>query len=68
MTRSPEAAVKVSPPSNPLPGLNLTLGITVVYLTLIVLVPIGALALKALRLSFRELWQLATNERAICRL
>ena len=65
MTRSPEAAVKVLPPSNPLPGLNLTLGITVVYLTVIVLVPIGALALKALRLSFGELWELATNERAI---
>jgi sulfate transport system permease protein len=65
LTRSPEAAVKISPPSNPLPGLNLTLGITVVYLTLIVLVPIGALALKALRLSGRELWELATNERAV---
>ena len=65
MTRSPEAAVKISPPSNPLPGLNLTLGITVVYLTVIILVPIGALALKALRLSGRELWELATNERAV---
>src|SRR5580658_5613806 len=53
LTRSPEAAVKFSAPSNPLPGLNLTLGITVVYVTLIVLVPIGALALKALSLSFR---------------
>jgi sulfate transport system permease protein len=65
LTRSPEAAVKVSPPSNPLPGLNLTLGITVVYLTVIVLVPIAALAIKALRLSFSQLWGLATNERAI---
>ncbi|HEX3716712.1 MAG TPA: sulfate ABC transporter permease subunit CysT [Verrucomicrobiae bacterium] len=65
MTRSQEAAVKVSPPSNPLPGLNLTLGITITYLTLIVLVPIGALAVKALGLSWKELWELATNERAI---
>jgi sulfate transport system permease protein len=65
LTRSPEAAVKFSPPSNPLPGLNLTLGITVIYLTIIVLLPIGALALKALGLSFTELWQLATNERAV---
>jgi sulfate transport system permease protein len=45
--------------------LNLTLGFTIVYLTLIVLVPIGALAIKALGLSWKELWQLATNERAI---
>jgi sulfate/thiosulfate transport system permease protein len=65
LTRSPEAVVKASPPSNPLPGLNLTLGITVIYLTLIVLLPIGALALKALGLSFGELWQLATSERAV---
>jgi sulfate transport system permease protein len=65
LTRSQEAAVKVLPPSNPLPGLNLTLGITITYLTLIVLVPIGALAVKALGLSWKELWELATNERAI---
>jgi sulfate transport system permease protein len=65
LTRYQEAAVKISPPSNPLPGLNLTLGITVAYLTLIVLVPIAALALKALHLSWKELWDLATNERAI---
>ena len=43
----------------------MTLGFTIVYLTLIVLVPIGALALKALGLSWRELWELATNERAL---
>jgi sulfate transport system permease protein len=34
-------------------------------LTVIVLVPIGALALKALGLSWKELWELATNERAM---
>ncbi len=65
MTRSPAAAVKVFGPTNPLPGLSLTLGFTVVYLTVIVLVPIGALALKALGLSWKELWELATNERAM---
>jgi sulfate transport system permease protein len=65
LTRSRAAAVRVFRPSNPLPGLSLTLGITVVYLTVIVLVPIGALALKALGLSWKELWELATNERAM---
>jgi sulfate transport system permease protein len=65
LTRSPAAAVKIFRPTNPLPGLSLTLGFTVVYLTVIVLVPIGALALKALGLSWKELWELATNERAV---
>ena len=65
MTRSRAAAVKGSSPANPLPGFTLTLGFTVIYLTVIVLVPIGALALKSLGLSWKELWALATNERAL---
>ncbi len=65
MTRSPGAAVKSSSPTNPLPGFSITLGFTVIYLTLIVLVPIGALALKTLGLPWKELWELATNERAM---
>jgi sulfate transport system permease protein len=48
-----------------LPGFSITLGFTVIYLTLIVLVPIGALALKTLGLPWKELWELATNERAM---
>jgi len=65
LTRSHSAAVKGSSPTNPLPGFSLTLGFTVIYLTLIVLVPIGALALKTLGLSGKELWALATNDRAL---
>jgi sulfate transport system permease protein len=56
--------VKPGKNTNPLPGFKLTLGFSVVYLSLIVLVPIGALALAALRLSWRQLWDLAFNERA----
>jgi sulfate/thiosulfate transport system permease protein len=48
-----------------LPGFSLTLGFTVIYLTVIVLIPIGALALKTLGLSWKELWELATNDRAM---
>jgi sulfate transport system permease protein len=48
-----------------LPGFRLTLGFTVFYLTVIVLAPIAALALKALRLPWPQLWSLATNERAL---
>lgn len=35
------------------------------YLSVIVLIPIAALALKALHLSWQELWRLATNPRAL---
>ena len=51
--------------SNPLPGFGLTLGFTVLYLSVIVLIPIAALTLKALRLSWRELWHLAGTPRAV---
>jgi sulfate transport system permease protein len=65
LTKSPAAAAEIAPPSNPLPGFNLTLGFSVVYLTLVVLVPIAALALKALGLSWNDLWILGTNQRAL---
>jgi sulfate transport system permease protein len=51
--------------SNPLPGFGLTLGFTLLYLSVIVLIPIAALALKALHLSWHELWHLATNPTAL---
>ncbi len=61
---SQRAGIRATP-TNPLPGFSITLGFTIIYLTIIVLVPIGALALKALSLSWKELWELATNERAM---
>jgi sulfate transport system permease protein len=78
LIRSPEAAgeagvvspfesapQKGSARSNPLPGLKLTLGFTVFYLSIIVLLPIAALVLRSFHLSWAELWTLATNERAL---
>jgi sulfate transport system permease protein len=65
LTRSSETAAKAGLSTNPLPGFNMTLGFTVVYLTAIVLIPIAVLALKALSLSWKELWELATNPRAL---
>ena len=50
---------------NPLPGFGMTMGFTLFYLSVIVLIPIGALFLKAFDLSWRELWELATNDRAL---
>jgi len=51
--------------SNPLPGLKLTLGFTIFYLSIIVLIPIAALCLKVFHLTWREFWEVATNERAM---
>jgi sulfate transport system permease protein len=51
--------------SNPLPGFGLTLGFTVLYLSVIVLIPIAALLITAWQKPWAELWHLATNERAL---
>ena len=48
-----------------LPGFAPTLGYTVVYLSLIVLIPLAALAVKTAELSPGELWALATSDRAL---
>jgi len=50
---------------NSLPGFRLTLGFTLVYLSAIVLIPFGALILRALGISPREFLRLATTERAL---
>lgn len=50
---------------NPLPGLGLTLGFTLFYLTIIVLLPIAALFITLLDISWKEFWEVATNERAM---
>jgi sulfate/thiosulfate transport system permease protein len=50
---------------NPLPGFGLTMGFTLCYLSALVLLPIGALLLKSLELSWGEFWRLAFNPRAL---
>ncbi|MBN8249301.1 MAG: sulfate ABC transporter permease subunit CysT [Verrucomicrobia bacterium] len=49
----------------PLPGFGLTLGFTLFYLSAVVLIPLGALALRASELSPGEIWRLTTTERAL---
>jgi len=49
----------------PLPGFGLTLGFTLFYLSAIVLIPLGALILRASELSLGEIWRLATTQRAL---
>lgn len=46
---------------NVLPGFGLSLGYTVSYLTLIVLIPLAALALKSSQLTWAEFWSTITD-------
>ncbi|MCX6967302.1 MAG: sulfate ABC transporter permease subunit CysT [Verrucomicrobia bacterium] len=48
-----------------LPGFPLTLGFSVVYMTLIVLIPFAALAAKAFSGSWEHLWAVVTSPRVV---
>jgi sulfate transport system permease protein len=48
-----------------LPGFGLTVGYTVLYLTLIVLLPLSALAWKSSSLGVHEFWAIVTSPRVV---
>lgn len=50
---------------NVLPGFNLTLGYTLLYLSLIVLIPLSAAFIKTTELSFSEFWTVVTAPRVV---
>lgn len=50
---------------NILPGFNLSLGYTLVYLSLIVLIPLSAAFIKTAELSFAEFWQVISAPRVV---
>ena len=50
---------------NPLPGFGLTMGCTLLYLSVLVLLPIGALLFRAAQLSWSDFWRLTTDTRAL---
>lgn len=50
---------------NVLPGFNLSLGYTVLYLSLIVLIPLSAAFIKTSELSFAEFWAAVTEPRVM---
>ncbi|HJT21458.1 MAG TPA: sulfate ABC transporter permease subunit CysT [Nitrospira sp.] len=52
-------------PRGVLPGFGLTLGFSVLYLSLIVLIPLGALLLKTTTLSWEEFWTIVTAPRVV---
>ena len=48
-----------------LPGFNLTLGYTLLYLSLIVLIPLSALVLKTFTLTWDQFWAAVTSPRVL---
>jgi sulfate transport system permease protein len=50
---------------NALPGFGLTMGFTLLYLSAIVLFPMGALLLRATGMGWHEFWQAAFTPRAL---
>jgi sulfate/thiosulfate transport system permease protein len=64
-------ATLTSPPSLPriarrvLPGFGLTLGLTLVYLSLVVLIPLSAVFIKAGSLPWNELWNIVSAPRVV---
>ena len=48
-----------------IPGFNLTLGYTLFYLGLIVLIPLSALFLKTATLSLEQVWEVVTSPRVL---
>ena len=48
-----------------LPGFGLTLGYTVLYLSLIVLIPLSALFFKTAELNWDRFWSIVSDERAV---
>jgi len=48
-----------------LPGFGLTLGVTMLYLAIIVVLPIAAMLLKAASLGWDDLWRIISSRRSI---
>jgi sulfate transport system permease protein len=69
LTASPASAatgeVRKRPSRRVLPGFNLTLGYTILYLSLIVLIPLSALVFKTFTLSFDQFWAAVTSPRVM---
>src|SRR6266849_4044766 len=71
---TPVAAVEVKEPTarrlpqRVLPGFGLTLGYTMVYLSLLVLIPLSAVFIRSLRLGWGHFWDVVTAPRVVASL
>lgn len=61
----PAAAVPRRAPRRVLPGFKLTLGYTVLYLSLVVLIPLSALVFKTFTLSWDQFWAAVSSPRVL---
>ena len=52
-------------PARVLPGFHITLGFTLAYLSLIVLIPLSALVFKTLNLTWEQFWHAVTASRVV---
>ena len=59
------AAVRKRTPKRVLPGFNLTLGFTLFYLSLIVLIPLSALVFKTFTLTWEQFWLAVASPRVL---
>lgn len=57
--------LSAQPRASVLPGFGLTMGYTLLYLSLVVLVPLVALVLKAAGIGWTEFWQAAASPRVV---
>lgn len=58
------AGIRLKKPSV-IPGFGLTLGFTLTYLSLIVLIPLAALVLRSTELGWTEYWRIALDRRTL---
>ena len=67
MLSRPDAAApaKRRAPARVLPGFNITLGYTLMYLSLIVLIPLSALVFKTFTLTWDQFWTAVTGPRVM---
>jgi sulfate/thiosulfate transport system permease protein len=71
---TPAAAFEVDTPAprrlprRVIPGFGLTLGYTMVYLSLLVLIPLSALFIRSLDLGLGHFWQVVTSQRVLASL
>lgn len=52
-------------PRHVLPGFGLTMGFTLLYISLLVLIPLAGVFLKAARLSWPQFWSVVTDPRVV---
>ena len=61
----PAAAIPKRKPRRVLPGFGLSLGVTVTYLSLIVLIPLSAVFFKTSTMGWERFWAVVTSPRVV---